>query len=332
MRIVVPSVEMLHSGLETGTDILRPEQFIEKVGRTCYKSEDKITEDSAAKFVSALIKRGHEAVLEHWSYIFKTTGTWYEQILEDWDLLLHNGNLPLNDNLRSFLRFSDQVANDGEERYIVSGNIRAWRDYTKACREGFGFVPGYLHGMIKCNPLFFPEFIDWVPVNVVNNILHPITPNELVGMKEHYVHHDVTIKFVCDRGVSHEIVRHRTASYAQESTRYCNYGLDKFGNEITVVRPSWCDEGSDVYDIWRNGCLQSESAYFTLLSENASPQEARSVLPSSLKTELVKTATLGNWDHFFFLRSARDAHPDIREVSQMSEKLINAEVYDKLNG
>lgn len=325
MKIIAPSVELMRSGLET--EHIIPEQFIEKVGRTCYKSEDKITEDSAFKFVAGLIKRGHEAMIEHWNLIFQTDENWYENVMDDWDMLLHNGNIPIKDRLRPYLRFTckyDDVT--GEMRCIISGNMRAWRDYTKACLEGFGFIPDYLYGMIKNHPIFFPEFQNWVPVNIVNNILHPISANELIDDFERSIHQDITIKFVCDRGVSHEIVRHRVASFAQESTRYCNYGLDKFGNEITVIRPSWCAEGDALYDIWKGGCRENEETYFAMLNEGATPQHARSVLPNSLKTEIIVTMNLSGWDHFLGLRDASDAHPDIQEVAKMAKFLINREV------
>lgn len=329
MKIITPSVEILRTGLET--EMIRPEQFIEKVGRTCYKSEDKITDDSAAKFVSGLIKRGHEAMIEHWSLIFKTDPHWYEEILSDQDLLMHNCNVELNKPLRSFLRFTDWQTDDGDMRCIISGNMLAWREYAKACIEGFGFMPMYMHGMIRNYPLFFPEYQGYVPACIINDILMPISASELVGDKERSVHMDVTMKFICDRGVTHEMVRHRVASFAQESTRYCNYGLDKFGNEITVIRPSWCSEGDYVYNIWMNGCRENEETYFAMMNEGASPQEARSVLPNSLKTEIIVTMNLNGWDHFFGLRCAPNAHPDMREVATMAEDLFDVVVFAEID-
>lgn len=168
---------------------------IEEIGRVCYKSEGKITEDSYKKFIANLIRRGHESVLEHCS---------------------------------------------------------------------------------------------------------------------------LTVKFVCDRGVSHEIVRHRLASYSQESTRYCNYSGDQFGNEITVIKPIFFEKGSANYNAWYNGCQSAENAYFGLLNNGASPQEARSVLPNSLKTEVVMTANIREWRHFFKLRCSPAAHPQMREVARMA--------------
>lgn len=171
-------------------------QKLELVGRTCYKSEDKITEDSAAKFVAGLIKRGHEAMLEHVS---------------------------------------------------------------------------------------------------------------------------ITVKFVTDRGISHEIVRHRLASYAQESTRYCNYSQDKFGHELTFIIPDFLEYGSEGFKLWKDEMKQVEKTYFAMLEAGHTPQEARSVLPNSLKTELVMTANLREWRAFFKLRAANStgaAHPQMLEITR----------------
>lgn len=319
MKIIKPSVEVMRTGLEL--EPLQPEQFIERVGRTCYKSEDKITPDSAAKFVSGLIARGHEAMIEHWNFIFKTSSACYEQIVDDYEMLLHNKDLPTTEYLRPFLRFTDHMGEDGEIRCIVSGNARAWRDYAKACISGFGYIPQYMYGLIKCNPLFFPEFLEWTPIAIVNDILFPIEVSDLTEV-ERMVHQDITVKFICDRGVSHEIVRHRVASFAQESTRYCNYGLDKFGNEITVIAPSWCEEGSVQFDVWAESCVSNQIAYFDLLRMGSTPQEARSVLPNSLKTEVIVTMSLGNWDHFFELRDASTAHPDMQVSAKQAKKAI----------
>ena len=128
-------------------------------------------------------------------------------------------------------------------------------------------------------------------------------------------HQSISVKFIVDRGVSHELVRHRMASYAQESTRYCNYSKDKFGNEITVIKPCFLDEDTENYRIWKGSCEAAEKAYFAMLDNDATPQEARSVLPNSLKTEICMTANLREWRHFFKLRTAPAAHPQMREVA-----------------
>jgi thymidylate synthase (FAD) len=127
-------------------------------------------------------------------------------------------------------------------------------------------------------------------------------------------HVAVTVRLICDRGVTHELVRHRLASYSQESTRYANYGKDKFGGEITVIRPFFWAEGSAEYAEWRASMEAAERAYLRLLELGARPQEARSVLPNSLKTEIVMTANLREWRHVFRLRCDRPAHPQMRQV------------------
>lgn len=128
-------------------------------------------------------------------------------------------------------------------------------------------------------------------------------------------HFNITVKFICDRGVSHEIVRHRLASYCQESTRYCNYSKDSFDSEITVIEPLFLIPDTFGYDEWKEACQTAEGAYFNLLEWGCTPQEARAVLPNSLKTEVVMTANLREWRHFFKLRCAKAAHPQMREVT-----------------
>ena len=128
-------------------------------------------------------------------------------------------------------------------------------------------------------------------------------------------HFSFSVRFTVDRGVSHEIVRHRLASYCQESTRYCNYSGDRFGNEITVIKPYFLTEGTNGYKKWAEACETAEREYFTLLEWGCTPQEARAVLPNSLKTELIMTANLREWRHFFKLRTSPAAHPQMYEVT-----------------
>ncbi|GAU07440.1 FAD-dependent thymidylate synthase [Desulfoplanes formicivorans] len=127
-------------------------------------------------------------------------------------------------------------------------------------------------------------------------------------------HASVSVRIVCDRGISHEIVRHRLASFSQESTRYANYGKEKFGKEITVIRPFFWEEDSREYALWLEAMEKAEEVYMALLEAGARPQEARSVLPNSLKTEIVVTANLREWRHIFKLRCASAAHPQIRQI------------------
>ena len=137
-------------------------------------------------------------------------------------------------------------------------------------------------------------------------------------------HATVTAVVICDRGISHEIVRHRIAAYCQESTRYCNYSKGKFGEEITVVEPFFWDENSAERRIWKRACETAEIAYFDLLAEGATPQEARDVLPNSLKTQLAITMNIREWRHFFRLRCGKGAHPQMIELA--SKGLV--EFYD----
>lgn len=137
-------------------------------------------------------------------------------------------------------------------------------------------------------------------------------------------HENVTVRLICDRGVTHEIVRHRIASYSQESTRYCNYSGDKFDNQITVIDLAsgfeydlTKENDKAKYDVWCQAMESAEKAYFRMLELGATPQEARSVLPNSLKTEIVVTMNLRSWRNFFRLRVDSHAHPQMREVATM---------------
>jgi len=128
-------------------------------------------------------------------------------------------------------------------------------------------------------------------------------------------HEKVTVMFIIDRGISHEIVRHRIAAYSQESTRYCNYSKDKFGHEIVVIEPYFFTNRNIAYNYWKNACLTAESSYMDMLNAGCSAQEARSVLPNSLKTEIVVTYNMREWRHFFKLRCDQAAHPQMRQVA-----------------
>ena len=290
-----------------------PIKKIEKCGRVCYKSEDKITEDSAEKFVASIIKRGHEAVLEHASFIFKVSRSVYEDL---------RGKVNFVENhypVKLYLRFTDS------EGYIVSGNVRAWRDFFR-----FSGVPPYMNDFVEANPILFPEFKSDSPFNLEGGewSIRQISTNEIVSTYQRLVHEDVSVKFICDRGISHEIVRHRPASFCQESTRYCNYSKDGFGGEIMVIKPMSFDCSDSPYRIWKRSCENAETAYFDLLDEGCTPQEARDVLPNSLKTELIMTAPLMEWCHFFNLRMSPAAHPQMQEVASYAYDAMNSFLWD----
>ncbi|CAO0820641.1 thymidylate synthase (FAD) [Desulfarculales bacterium] len=139
---------------------------------------------------------------------------------------------------------------------------------------------------------------------------------QIIASGHHSVieHASISVRFVCDRGVTHELVRHRLAAFSQESTRYANYSQNKFGGEITVIRPLFWAPGTPAYELWLGSMRQAEAAYLELLNQGAKPQEARSVLPNSLKTEIVMTANLREWRHVLNLRCSRASHPQMREI------------------
>ena len=148
-------------------------------------------------------------------------------------------------------------------------------------------------------------------------------------------HFSLTVKFICDRGVSHEIVRHRIASYSQESTRYCNYSKGQFNGEITVIEPCFLVPGTAGYDMWYRACQMAEQYYFSMLDWGCSPQEARAVLPNSLKTELVMTANIREWRHFLKLRTSPAAHTQMREVANLLLKELKQKIpvlFDDIKG
>lgn len=273
-----------------------PYKMIELAGRTCYKSEDKITENSAKEFVDRMIKLGHGAMLEH--------GTIYLKIDKTED-----GHLP------------------PARLYWSDGNHKK---YTKVRKHGNSiYVTTNLRVIVENNRL--------------DDLQYQVEPAE---------HHEkrITAKFICDRGVSHEFVRHRVFSFAQESTRYCDYSKDKFGNDITYIIPSWLDLPEGKYSNWDNdwcdvselkllypevdnlsdpaNCfLQSiknaEYYYFMLINRGWKPQQARQVLPNATKTELVMTGFESDWEHFFELRCSGAAHPDAKKLADELKSLMN---------
>lgn len=315
MKLIRPSFEILEqkpraivipADMEIGPRMVREELLssvyrqIEIAGRTCYKSEDKITDTSAKEFVERMVKSGHGAMLEH--------GTVY--------LLL---------NMASRQQYFKYCSNP----YSVANS-------TGEAEKGtwLGFVTTNYRVLVENNWLDDLQYI-------------------CDSGKEHEKR--ITVKFVCDRGVSHEFVRHRVFSFAQESTRYCNYSKDKFGNELTFIIPCWVDGlalqeatsgtvinhddfgeliGEYYYSLtgkeepyfkpWEItpesnfvASLQvSEKLYLELLNQGWKPQQARAVLPNSLKTELIMTGTLTQWEGFFKLRDAESAHPQARELAE----------------
>lgn len=304
-------------------------QWIEQIARTCYKSEEYITEDgtSAEKLVTNLVNRKHYAMLEHASIILKMDYELYTHIkhlaslIDELDCMTH-----------TYLKFS---AYDG--RYIVSGNMRAWLDFLTACESGAAPVPhavlytlggGSSPELKHSRQIIFGNLLKFEGPVRSASYCEEIQPYHLLRCAEMLVHFPVTVKWTCDRGVTHEIVRHRDASYAQESTRYCNYNKEKYGSQVTFINLSRgmeldaavakLPEGikEEIYTIWFNAMEYAETAYMEMIKLGATPQIARSVLPNSVKTELIMTATLDEWTKFFTLRLPAAAHPQMREVAQ----------------
>lgn len=150
-------------------------------------------------------------------------------------------------------------------------------------------------------------------------------------------HFGFSVRFICDRGVSHELVRHRLATFSQESTRFCNYSFGKFGGEITFIKPLFFEDGTNGYELWKNACNYAEWYYFELLNWGCTPQEARSVLPNSLKTEVVMTCNLREWRHFFNLRAIGTTgkpHPQMKELAEQLLQMVKAQIpviFDDIN-
>ena len=301
MRAIQPFAEIMD--VDIGIDVLKK---IEWVGRTCYKSTEQITDESAPKFVTNLIKRGHEAMLEHASFCFEIDYGVY-RYLKDYIQVMSD-----NHGFKSFLRFTV------EDRVLMSGNVRAWRDLFKNMKEHIG-IPVFFKDFIRQNPVLFYEYLTEVFDQVNVGSIRPVHTDDLKSELEFLTHCDVTVRFVVDRGISHELVRHRPASFAQESTRYCNYGKDKFGGKITFIIPEFFQYGSPEWKGWKKAMEDAENMYLKLTEMGVTPEKARTVLPNGLKTEVIMTTNCQEWRHFFSLRACNStgkAHPQMLEVSR----------------
>lgn len=307
---------------------LSPYQFIEKIGRTCYKSEDRITEDSAEKFVTGLVSRGHTAMIEHfWVHITCEADNIEDLVREFYDF--SDG-----ENETSLFRFMQVTEIDG--RVYISCPIRAITDLYDTYGEGnvINEITEIIANVVFKYPKFFkdtyieeyhrclrysPKIWDTESsfIDALKNDLRGHSEGVIKGeIMKHSTH---TVLFTCNRGVSHELVRHRPCSFAQESTRYCNYSKDKFGREITVIDPTTAGfyPSLDMYKAWAYSCDNSEKQYFNLLDMGATPQEARGVLPNDLKTEIIMTANETEWQHIVNLRAKQTtgkAHPQMVEI------------------
>lgn len=296
-----------------------PYKMIELAGRTCYKSEDKITENSAKEFVDRMIKLGHGAMLEHGTIYLNVPEQTYTETLEDEFGKFNNPNNGIVDRYR-------------KNKYSKVNSVAADEELRKKYPKVRPFK--LTHHYITTNLRVIVEN-GWE-----EDLKWQCDPTE---------HHEkrITAKFICDRGVSHEFVRHRVFSFAQESQRYCNYNKDKFNNELTFIKPTWLDIPTGDYTYWDgdwcdidnmkiqlpsdNGvadnflwCLNNaRMQYRLLINKGLKPQEARAILPNAIKTELVMTGFESDWEHFFELRCSGAAHPDAKKLADELYKLIH---------
>ena len=303
MKIIEPSTEELFNP--------NPQKHIEFIARTCYKSEDKITEDSNKVMCKNLYKNKHWAMLEHFIFIYKINKT-----------INFKSNFVEILSAEKYIDVTEQIIIN-ERRTILSFNARSlldliikYKDHEQILNDLIMLIEKIVYDY-DCDEIFGNRFkkVDhdnFIKIDDVT-ILTPI---------EQFIHGWHSIKFICDRGVSHEIVRHRPASFAQESTRYCNYSKDKYGKEITVIKPFYLNDDYNAstdeiaaYGVWEIAMRESEKAYFKMLDLGYSAQEARIVLPTNLKTELIMTAKNYEWNHFFELRADKPAHPQMKELA-----------------
>jgi thymidylate synthase (FAD) len=306
MQIIKPYTQIY--GDINGQEILKK---IEMVGRTCYKSEDKIKEGSAERLVASLIKNGHEAMLEHESFFFEVAN------LNDYFKFLTH-----IDSLRS-AGYTCMLRTTYFNRGIVSGNIRMWRDFLKVTIKtaNNGITDSISRDAVSVVDEDFRFFFGDLGEQAYNVFtkykFRRINKNMLDDM-ERIVHYPITVKFICDRAIANEIVRHRVSSFAQESTRYCAYSKDQFNGEISCICPFEIKEGTAEYEEFKQFCEAAEKQYMNMLNKGIKAQIARNTLPLALKTELCMTTTIEGWRHFFELRacdSTGPAHPQIKELA-----------------
>ena len=312
MKIVKPSFEILKE-----KDLTKK---IEKVARLCYKSEDKITEGSDIKMINMLLERNHTAMLEHGVLTLNVDEEIYTE-LQDTVRSLYSV-LDANANImhRNYLIFTQRMNSVNKEiRYLITGNLRAWVETLTQVYDFNGLIIPEIYLVLYYHTHGVIDFMKKYGIKDSKSYRNVccVDDYKTLTSAERMKHEHVTILFDVDRGVTHELVRMRECSFAQESTRYCNYSKGKFGKEITVIKPCFFVKNQDKYKIWKQACESAENAYMQLLDCGALPQEARDVLPPSLKASIYMTANLDEWHHIFALRACRatgPAHPQMEEV------------------
>lgn len=283
-----------------------PLKFIELVARNCYKSEDKITDLSAYTFVKKLYNNGHHAMLEFYPFYFKMQKELANDYIKYNSLPDVNGDFMISTSVKH--PFVD-----------ASCNLRTAMLLSKK--------DPHISSEIVAE---YPQLYFLFPRNRKHDKICTLVKRENVHLSLRYY----TARFICDRGVSHEIVRHRKCSFAQESTRYCNYSKE---DHIKFIIPSFLDLFETTYSnvadfLDKNNMsadsdntiagrfafslFQAEKTYFHLIAAKCTPQQARAVLPNALKTEIIVQAKLSEWKHIFKLRTVTGAHPDMIKVAR----------------
>ncbi|MHB8810936.1 MAG: FAD-dependent thymidylate synthase [Desulfobulbaceae bacterium] len=294
MKITPPSYEILDALDQQGLAVR-----IEFSGRICYKSEDKIDKDSAVPFVSKMAEHGHNSVLEMGVVSLRVR---------------YNEPAMLAELYAAQPRYL-QIDAQGDNTLLVTGSVRAFREmlmFHPTCR----LVLGMTCFLAERHPYFF--------ATIAPDCGFPAQPGLIVSKVRldeidqlepelRLKHRHIAVKFIVNRAVTHEIVRHRPCSFLQESQRYCRYSDNKFGGEVTFIKPMFFAEGTPEYDLWHKAMVETEQLYLQLL-ETSTPQAARTVLPNSCKTELIVYANLREWRHIFRLRTTKAAEPSMREV------------------
>ena len=292
MELINPSVEMINE-----RDIYKR---IEIAGRTCYKSEDKIKEDSAKKFVKAMIKSNHTAMLEHASLVFQVDSYLI------WDTIKRFNRRYLNMTECLYTNRNSQT----NRRLLVSGNIRAINESKNRFLLKAMVDAGYEDAVYSYDKIELDKDYN-ADIKVVD-----IMSIEHIQSEEILNHYYPSFRCITDRAVTHEMVRHRSASFAQESQRYVNY--EKKGR-VEFIKPYWFDSASYKEKLLFKLSLQnSEGIYKELIEAGLKPQEARGVLPNATKTEIVMTAPMYEWQHFLNLRyfgTTGAPHPDIKKIA-----------------
>lgn len=295
-----------------------PMKCIELIGRVCYKSEDKITDDSCKKFIDMLYKRGHTAMLEHYRFIMQIPPVVYDAISRfnpqyikctntDGRCIISFNAVGLMNIVRDSTITKDKVSIfDQAQLEQIRDDIIACIVKEYDCKELFG---------LESNPM------QTIACKFIDNI-----PQAFETEEEWIAHGWITAQFTTDRGVTHEIVRHRNnTSFAQESTRYCNYNKGKFGSEITVIDQGF-EKGSIEYKSWEYACKVAEMNYQNMIENLIAPQMARSVLPTCLKAEIYVTAPVYEWKHIMNLRyhgKKGTPHPLMQELMTQFKCIVD---------